>query len=413
VTLQTSKSTFTPFTFFACAIFCAPACAIDPAWAIDPEPIQIGFLELQPSINTKVTPLGSTWLPNGEQEEAEFLLFKPRLVAFASDGKNQFSSTLEILNGNYSAPGAANFVDLRFEGTARVPLDQQNLLKLRSEFFNTHENLDAAFRKGNSAGPQRFTTSTVNGSYEYTTTGGMGRVVLDAGSYTKTYTDNTALSFRNHKDYNWGSTFSLRVLPGTEMVLQYRFKNVDYLDDRKRLTASIWEQDHNERNAYLGATWVAPAIVPGELRIVSGFKETAINAWRADAFSAKWETNVRWEPLRDSVVTLNADRVKREETGMFTTLDSTNLRYSWEYLWSSRLKSAVAGSYSGNTYQHSNRKDEGLGLKLRMEYTYSRWLNMFVAVGHDQRKSVLDNFNFTQHTFALGITATLEHLWGW
>jgi hypothetical protein len=37
---------------------------------------------------------------------------------------------------------------------------------------------------------------------------------------------------------------------------------------------------------------------------------------------------------------------------------------------------------------------------------------MFVAVGRDQRKSVLDHFNFTQHTFMLGVTATLEHLWG-
>jgi hypothetical protein len=406
--LQRLKSTLATFRFIACAISCAPA------WATEPAPIQLGFLELQPSIDTKVTPLGNTWLPNGEEEEAEFLLFKPRLAAFASDGKNQFSSTLEILNGNYSATGAANFVDLRFEGNARLPLDQQNVVKLRSEFFNTHENLGTAFRKGQSAVPQRFTTSTVNGSYEYSTKQGKGRLVLDAGRATKNYLDNVTLSFRNHEDYNWGSTFSMRVLPGTEMVLQYRYKDVDYLDDRNRLTASIWEQDNKESNAYLGATWEAPArIVPGKLRIASGFRETAVNAWRADSTSAKWETNVRWEPLRDSVVTLNADRIKREETGMFSTLDTTNLRYSWEYLWSGRLKSAIAGNYSGNTYQHSNRKDEGLGLKLRMDYSYSSWLNMFVAVGHDQRKSVLDNFNFSQHTFMLGITATLEHLWGW
>ncbi len=382
-------------------------------WATEPAPIQFGFLELQPSIDTKVTPLGNTWLPNGEEEEAELLVFKPRLAAFASDGKNQFSSTLEILNGNYSATAAENFVDLRFEGTARLPLDQQNVVKLRSEFFNTHENLGAAFRRGQSAVPQRFTTSTVNGSYEYSTRQGRGRLVLDTGTYTKNYLDNVALSFRNHEDYNWGSTFSLRVLPGTEMILQYRFKDVDYLDDRNRLTSDIWEQDNKESNTYLGATWEAPAKIPGKLKIASGFRETAVNAWRADSNSAKWETNVRWEPLRDSVVTLNADRIKREETGMFSTLDTTNLRYSWEYLWSSRLKSAIAGNYSGNTYQNSNRKDEGLGLKLRMDYAYSTWLNMFVAVGHDQRKSVLDNFNFSQHTFMLGITATLEHLWGW
>lgn len=407
VTLQKSQPTLIPLAFIACAICCAPA------WAIDTGPIQLGFLELQPSLDTKVTPLGNTSLPNGEEESTELLLFKPRLAAFASDGKNQFSSTLEILNGNYSATAAANFVDLRFEGNARLPLNRQSLIKLRSEFFNTHENLDAAFRNGKRAVPQRFTTSTVNGSYEYTTTGGNARLVLDAGTYTKNYTDNVALSFRNHEDYNWGSSFSLRVLPGTEMVMQYRYKDVDYLDDHVRLTASIWEQDNEETNTYLGATWEAPARIPGKLKIASGFKETAVNATRADAISEKWETNVRWEPLRDSVVTLNADRTRRDETGMLATLDTTNLRYSWEYLWSSRLKSAIAGNYSGNTYARTNRKDEGLGLKLRMDYAYSSWLNMFVAVGHDQQKSVLEHFNFTQHTFMLGITATLEHLWGW
>lgn len=405
--LQSSTLIVITLTLLACASLCAPA------WALDPAPIQIGFLEVKPSLDTRVTPMGNKRLPNGEQEDAELLLFKPRLAAFASDGKNQYSSTLEILNGNYSATGAANFIDLRFEGTARVPLDQQNLIKLRSEFFNTHENLDAAFRKGLSPIPQRFTTSTVNGSYEYTTEHGVGRLVLDGGTYAKTYTDNRALSFRNHETYNWGSTFSMQVLPGTEMVVQYRYKDVDFLDDRNRLTAGIWEQDNTEHNAYLGATWEAPAAVPGKLKIVSGFKETETNAARKDAVSAKWETNVRWEPLRDSVVTLNADRIKRIETGMLSTLDTTNLRYSWEYLWSSRLKAAVAGSYSGNKYQHSNRRDEGLGLKLRMDYAYSTWLNMFVTVGHDQQRSVLDQLNFTQRTFMLGITATLEHLWGW
>jgi hypothetical protein len=386
------------------------ACA--PARAIDSAPIQIGFFEVQPSIDTDVTPLGEMWLPNGEEEEAEFLLFKPRLAAFASDGKNQFSSTLEILNGNYSTPDAANFIDLRFASSARLPLDEQNLVKVSSEFFNTHENIDTAFRNGQSSAPQRFTTSTVNGSYEYTTAQGKGRLVLDAGRYAKNYTDNAAMGFRNHEDYNWGSTFSWRVLPGAEMVLQYRFKDVDYLDDRNRLTANIWEQDRAETNAYFGATWEAPAIIPGQLKIASGFKETSIDAVLAEAISAKWETNVRWEPLEHSVVILNADRIKHQETGMFSTQKTTNLRYSWEYLWSSRLKSAVAGNYSGNTWEYSNRKDEGLGLKLRMDYAYSSWLNMFVAVGHDERRSVFGDLNFTQHTFMLGVTATLEHLLG-
>jgi hypothetical protein len=412
--LQRLKLTFVPATFIAFALSGASAWAKEPsAQTKAPEPIQIGFLEVMPTIDTNVTPLGSTWLPNGEEENAELLLFKPRLAASASDGKNQFSSTLEILNGNYSARGADNFVDLRFEGNAKIPLDQRNLIKLRSEFFNTHETLGTAFRKGNSSPLDRFTISTVNGSYEYATRNGKGRLVLDTGTYAKAYSENSALNYRNHEDYNWGSTFSLRVLPGTDMVMQYRFKTVNYLNDRAQRSASIWERDNQEINTYLGATWEAPAKIPGKLKIASGFKDTVVDANYADFNSAKWETNVRWEPLKDSIVTFNADRIKREDFGMNTVMDTTSIRYSWEYLWSGRLKSAIAGNYSGDTYILARRKDEGLGLKLRMDYAYSTWLNMFVSVGHDQKKSVVNQFNFTQHTFMLGITATLEHLWGW
>ena len=385
------------------------------AWANEPEPIRVGFLDVIPSLDADVTPIGNTWLPNGEEERTELLLFKPRLAASASDGKNQFSSFVEILNGNYSAsaPGAINFVDLRFEGTARLPLDPQNVIKLRSEFFNTHETLGTAFRNGNARVPDRFTTSTVNASYEYSTAQAKGRLVMDTGTFTKTYTNNNALNFRNREDYNWGGSFYFRVLPGTDMVAQYRFKNVEYLEDRIQLSVNAWESDNVETNTYLGATWEAPARILGKLKIASGFKETAINADRNDSNSARWETNVRWEPLRDSIVTLNADRTRHEGTGIDSFRDTTSLRYNWEYSWSHRLKSALAGNYSDNTYLYSNRKEEGLGLKFRMDYEYSSWLNMFIAVGHDERKSVFNNINFNQRTFMLGVAASLEHLWGW
>ncbi|MES2623674.1 MAG: hypothetical protein V4628_00210 [Pseudomonadota bacterium] len=405
--MQLSTFIFTRASLIAVATFCSLA------RANDPEPIQLGFLEVRPTLDTNVTPLGSTWLPNGEEENAELLVFKPRLAAFASDGKNQFSSSLEILNGNYSTRQADNFVDFRVENTARVPLDERNVVKLRSELFNTHETLNSSFRKGDAPVPNRFTTSTVNGSYEYATSKGKGRMVLDSGTFAKTYTNNPALDFRSHEDFNWGSTFYVRVLPGTDMVMRYRFKDVNYLDGRANLAANIEERDNTETNAYLGATWEAPARVPGKLKIASGFNDTAIEAFRAESSSARWETNVRWEPLEDSIVLLNADRIKREGSGLDTLMNTTSLRGSWEYLWTGRLKSAIAGNYSDDTYLDTNRTVEGLGLKLRMDYAYSNWLNMFVAVGRDEKRSAFNDFNFTQRTFMLGVTATLEHLWGW
>src|SRR5690606_33510375 len=127
------------------------------------------------------------------------------------------------------AAGATGYIDWKLEGTAEFALPGSNPLKLRAEHFNTHEGLDKGFSQGNN-GPDKLSISTVNTSYQFGNDQGLGRVVLDANSYTKHYLNNQKSNAnRDHSDFDWGTTYTLNVLPGTNVVMQYRHKDVDFI----------------------------------------------------------------------------------------------------------------------------------------------------------------------------------------
>lgn len=380
------------------------------------EPIKLGFLEVVSALDARVTSTGNLRLLNGEELNSELQLFKPRVSAFASTGATRLATVLEIHNGNYTAPGAQNFVDWKLQSSANTELTPQSHVKVRAEVFNTHEGMSNAFSRGGSTEATRFTTSSLNTSYQYGSDANRSRWVLDAGSFAKRFTDNedtnAGAARPNEEDFNWSSTFHFRVLPGMHMHLQYGFKDVDYIEDALRPAAFVNAMDRQESHTYLGATWEATPHLIGKLRIASGYKEVAIAATRSAAHSNSWETQLRWEPLKNSLFTLKADHSIVQHDRSSYGLDSLNVKYNWEYSWSHQLKSTVAGTYSDNADLQSNRKEQGLGLKLHLDYAYTTWLNMFVAVGHDQRRSQHNGFNFSQQTVLFGIAASLERLLG-
>jgi hypothetical protein len=73
-------------------------------------------------------------------------------------------------------------------------------------------------------------------------------------------------------------------------------------------------------------------------------------------------------------------------------------------------KRLATGTCSDKADLQSNRKEQGMALKLHHDYACTTWLNMLGAVGHDERRSMMNGFDFSQQTVMLGIAATLERL---
>jgi hypothetical protein len=381
------------------------ACATMPALAVDLDPFNIGVFKVTPDFKAKVTPSGSTTLFNGAEETAELLTFKPKITALASQDGRELSSTFEVQNGNYSAGRLDNFLDWRFENALGLQLGPQGRVRLRTELFDSHESDDDAFNPTTS---QHFTASTVSTSYEHSAWAGRARLQVNAGSSSKDYMDSArSNSLQDHEAAQFGSEFRFRLLPGADMLLKYQTRDIKYLSTP---SLSSLPRRSSEVLSYIGGTWEGSAGFTGDWRIASGYRQTTVKTLHPEPGTSVWETRVRWQPLQAGIVTFDADRSFGGSFG--NNPDVSSYRYNVEYQWAPLLKTTLAGSYSSKTWGRSAREEQGMGLKMRMDYAWSSWIDMFVSVGHEQRWSPQNNFSFSQQSLMLGVAASLDRFFG-
>jgi Uncharacterized protein conserved in bacteria (DUF2320). len=378
--------------------------------AIEYEPLHFGALEVIPDFNTSVTPTGSVLLPNGQEEDSELLLFKPRVTAVVSGGQHRFSSSFEVHNGNYSAPGSTGYFDWKLENQARLQFDGGRSLRFRTENFSTHEGAGTTNVPKDGREPARFATESFDTSFEQSLWDRRGQLVLDAGSFSKTYlTGAESGNFTNRQDRYVGGSFRYRLLPGADLQMQYRARDIAF--EAAFDPEAFAPVDRREVFTYVGALWEKSLDLLGKVRLSSGYKQTDLQASTPLADTATWETNLRWQPLEASIVNLAADHSVRDMPGPFGDSTSSSYRYNWEHQWAKQLKTTLNGSYSENVDTSTRRADTGMGLKLRLDYAYSRWVDMFIALGHDRRKTG-SAVSFSQGTFMLGIAASFDRLFG-
>jgi hypothetical protein len=382
------------------------ACLAAPALAVDLDSFELGAFKVTPDFNTRVTPSGSTWLANGEEQTAELLTFKPKITALASLDGRELSSTLEVQNGNYSAGRLDNFLDWRFENALGMQLGPQGRVRLRTELFDSHESGTDAFSPA--APAQHFFSSSVNTSYEHTAWGGRAKMLVDAGTSGKDYVDSaTSTSLRDHDLNQIGTEFRLRVLPGADMLLKYQKRDIKYLTTP---SLSSLPRGRSEVLSYVGGSWEGQVGIAGDWRIASGYRQTTVSALQPEPGTAAWETRVRWQPLDAGTVTFDADRSFGGNFG--NRPDVSSYRYNVEYRWAPVLKTTLAGTWSSKSWNSSALVEEGMGVKMRMDYAWSSWVDMFVSIGHEQRWSPQNKSSFSQQSLMLGVAASLDRLFG-
>lgn len=373
--------------------------------AADYAPIHLGAIEFTPDFNTGVTPMGSVLLPNGEEESAELLLFKPRISAFFAGKGRQLSSTVEVHNGIYSAVGDAAYVDWKVENIARFEFAGNRSIRFHTETFHTHEGAGSAVVPDDEQAPARFVASTFDTSFEQSLWGARGHLVLDTGTFAKEFLDAARRpELRNHGNRHIGSSFRYHFLPGAQLQLQYRTRDIDY--GGQPLHDGVGSAPvRQETFSYVGASWKPATVLAGKLKIASGYRQTANRTAAASADTSTWEANVHWQPFDASTLTFAADLTSRRFTGAVSSDSTSNFRYNWEQRWGSQLKTTVAGSYSHEVATTTSGGKEGIGFKFRLDYARFAWLDMFLAFGHDHHSSggVLD---FSQQTLRLGIAAS-------
>jgi hypothetical protein len=362
-----------------------------------------------PSVDTSVAHTDNMFLSEDNEVGSSITQVTPRVTARITDGLQLFSSTFELFNGDYSATDEDDYTDWKLTGTADVEINVRNKLRIDAEHFNTHEVRGTGFSQGGVfvPVPDQFDATTVNARYQFGSDTSRGRIVAEANRYERDYTNNELTTFlRNRVDNGWSGTFHLGVLPSTDILFQYRFRDIDYVNDPDAVAGIGDTLDSEEQYGYVGVTWEATAKTTGSLKFGYGTKEF-VDVDRADSSGPSWEANLRWEPRTYSIVNLTAGRAFGEPSGIGSGLDSRSYAINWEHQWSGRVKSTLATSQSDDSYIDSPRQDTIRGVSARVDYSLDTWLDVFATAGHDQRQSELPGFNYDQNIFRLGFAASL------
>lgn len=379
------------------------------AFAIEPQAIEVGIVDLIPEVDTSVAHTDNMFRDEEAPVSSSISLVAPRVTARVTDGLQLFTSTFELLRGDYSATDVDDYTDWRLAALADVEINVRNKLQFEAEYFNTHEVRGTGFSQGGvfTPVPDRFNAKTLAAQYQFGADSARGRIVIDADRYEKEYTNNEATTrFRGRIDNGLSGTFHLGVLPRTDILFQYRVRDVDYVNDPIDGIDTEDRLDSEERYGYVGVTWEATGKTSGTVKLGYGTKDFA-DPDRTDTSGPSWEAALRWEPRTYSIVEISAGRAFGEPTGIGSGMDTQRYGLDWEHQWSGRIKSTLAISRNDDDYIDLPREDRIRDVSARIDYSVDTWLDVFAAAGRDERRSPLPGFSYEQNVVRIGFAASL------
>lgn len=392
-----------------CLLAGAVFCSGTGTFAIEPEPIQVGAVDLIPTLKVDASRTDNMFLDNTNEVSSRLYIISPRLEALIEDGNNVFSLAGEINEADFSATNEDDYTDWRLDANAHLQMDVRNSFDFNAGLFSTREMRGTGFSQGGflPTAPDEYEDTVLGASYQYGTNDSFGRLVLGVDSYDKTYDNNRLTTrFRDREDDSWVGTFYLNISPRTDILFEYNATDVDYTTD-PTVAAGVGDSlDSDESYAYVGMTWEATAKTTGTVKIGRGDKEFS-DSDRVDADGTAWELALQWEPLTYSIFNISTTRGFGEATGVGNALETENYTLNWQHTWSDFISTSLNIYSSDDEYLGSTRVDDIDIASFRLDYSAQRWLDFYISVSRDERQSNFSTFEYEQNVVALGFEVSL------
>lgn len=391
--------------------FIAAVSALVPslALAVDPQPIEAGAFNLIPTVTLDARDTDNMFLSADNEVDSKLYIVSPRLEAVTESNGNSLRLAGQIDEANYSATSEDDYTDWRVTGDAHLQMDVRNAFDFNAGFFRTRETRGTGFSQGGflPTTPDRYEETTYGASYQFGTRDSLGRLVLSANSYDKSYRNNRITTqFRDREDMRFSGAFYWNLSPRTDIFVEYQQADIDYGTDPVVAVGVPDSLDSDEQYVYVGISWEASAATTGSLKVGQGDKEFS-DADRGDADASVWEANILWEPLSYSAFNFTASRSFDEATGVGNALEAQRYAINWQHSWSDSLRSTFTWYTSDDDYTGSTRQDDIDAVSFRLDYSVQRWFDVFVSFSQDSRDSNFGNFNYDQNVAAIGFAASL------
>lgn len=392
-----------------CLLAGAVFCSGTGTFAIEPEPIQIGGLDLIPTLNVDASRTDNMFLSNSDEVDSELYVISPRLEAIIDTGRNVFSVAGEVNDADFSATSEDDYTDWRLDANAHLEIDVRNTLDFNAGVFNTREMRGTGFSQGGflPTAPDEYEQTIYGASYQYGTNDSFGRLVLGVDSYDKSYENNRLTTqFRDREDENWTSTFYLNISPRTDILFEYNASDVNYTTDPVVVAGVGDSLDSDESYAYVGLTWEATAKTTGTIKVGRGEKDFS-DSDREKADGSSWDLALQWEPLTYSVFNISTSRKFDEATGVGDALETENYSLNWQHTWSDFVSTTVNIYSSDDKYLGSTRVDDVDNASFRLDFSARRWLDFYVSVSRNELQSSFTTFGYEENVVALGFAISL------
>ncbi len=366
----------------------------------EPGSIALGPLKLIPSLELKQGYDDNLFLRPNNVVASGYTIVSPALRLEGRSGQLRFDLTLNVDQGRYHASPADAFVDYGLVANSELTFSARAALRLHAEFRHGHDGRGTTDRAA-SLTPDEWDNMGVDGLFRYGAQGAQGRIEVDAGAYSRRYTNNHATTAAFERDTTQlGGAFYWRVMPKTEALVNAQMRRIDYVNS----TSSL---DSTERRYYVGLKWDATAATSGIAKI-GRLNKTFDGAGRRDLSDTSWDVGVRWSPRTYSVFDLVTSKQTSESSGFGDSILSTNYSLAWNHAWSSRLRTQAVGSYRVDSFQGAGvlREDTNKSIGLKVVYDFRRWLRLGAEVTHSERESTAPGFDYKRNVlfFTLGTT---------
>lgn len=354
-----------------------------------------------PDIKIKVGYTDNLTLTSVDQISAFYTEVSTHGTYVVSDKTRKFVLDYLLDTGFYEGSSADNFIDHRIRAGFDYQPTSRIFTALNTEFMLAHD----ARGEGRARGGAGITQDSIDewhqwgigGQFVYGVPTARGRIELESGYITKTYTTNRQFTvFRDQDNVYGDAAFTYRIRPKTALTLEGKITNFSYARD---FPGSPTLDSMNYR-LLTGVTWEATFKTTGFAKVGYIIKDFESNQ-RDDSAELSWQVGIDWRPRSYSVVHLETEQRTDETDG---TGDSVNTSYSsinWEHFWRTHFSTRLEFIYQNNTYEPTIREDDYFGAAISANYTFRRWLSLGAEYRYLNVDSNDEVFSFEENAFEL------------
>lgn len=384
---------------------CAAALTSATVLAVEPNPIEIGNLQIIPTLGISASDDDNIFRSELNEVDSTVINYRPRIQAILDTGPNQFVLDTQLDKGEYDETSEDDYDDWSVAGSAHFELNESNMLDFNASYAELHEPRGTGYSQGSNIPiePDEYEETRVGASYQLGNNTSLGRIVLNAGNYEREYTNNRVLTaFRDREDDNWGATFYWNISPRTSVLVEYRNRDVEYQNTLVGTDSLDSEEDY----VFVGIEWEATAATTGSIRVGQGDKEFS-DVGRDDVDKTSYEAFLTWSPVEYSTFNFFASRLFDETTGLGDAIERETFGANWRHEWTPRISTSVNASFNDEEYVAGLRDDDFDIISAGITYSVARWLDIGIDFGNEERDSSRQGFSYDRDFVAFRIEASL------